>query len=303
VDLRGNVQAASQLQRAIAGRGWTSELFVLGLVKQPKKRKPDLLVNCICDPTFHGRSLIHAQQLVARYGMAVLNHPWAVGRASRDGASHTLGCQADVTMPLTTNFDPRSASFAEHLERHRHTLPVIVRPAGAHGGKGLEKVDSAGALPEALAGLPDVLVTDFADYVSGDGLYRKSRMIYINDRLYRRHVIANDHWNIAGESRYVMAAQPELIEKEKEFIAGTGGAFEDILRHQFRALHLDFGVVDFNLSDDESHITIFEINPCFQLTASIPPEYREMWGYLEQNNARIVDGFMDAMEDRVNNPR
>ncbi len=126
-------------------------------------------------------------------------------------------------------------------------------------------------------------------------------MIYVNDRLFRRHLVISDTWKVAGESREVMAARPELIEEEKTFVAGQGGGFEDRIIHQFRALGLDFGVVDFNMAADGG-ITIFEINPCFQLTASIPQEKWEKWGHVEDTNQIIVDALLDAMEERARGP-
>lgn len=301
VDLSGNVQAASQLERAIRGRGWRHDVVILGPVKRRPFGIPDLIVNCICDPSFHRRSLEIVAELVGRFRVPVLNHPWAVMGTSRARGSYTLGHQVGVNMPLTTHFVCTAGSLAEHLERHGHTLPVLGRPAGAHGGKGLARIDRADFIPDELAGLDDFLVTDFVDYASPDGLYRKYRVIYVNDRLFRRHVVISDSWKVAGQSRLVMKDRPELIDEEKAFIAGQGGDFEARLIHQFRALHLDFGVCDFAIAEDGT-VTIFEINPCFQLTASIPDDKREKWGYLEENNEVIVEALLDTMADRVANP-
>jgi hypothetical protein len=74
------------------------------------------------------------------------------------------------------------------------------------------------------------------------------------------------------------------------------------LIHQFRAPGLDFGVCDFTIGDDGT-MTIFEINPCFQLTASIPEEKREKWGCLEDNNDEIVETILDTMEERAGNTK
>lgn len=301
VDLSGNVQAASQLERAIRKRGWRYDVVVLGPVKRPQFGIPDLVVNCMCDPSFHRRSLEIVAEVVSRFRVPVLNHPWAVMGAGRVRGSYTLGYQVGVNMPLTTHFVSGDGSFAAHLERHGHTLPVLGRPVGAHGGKGLVQIERADAIPGELAGLDHFLVTDFVDYASADDLYRKYRVIYVNDRLFRRHVVISDSWKVAGESRWVMYDRADLIDEEKVFIAGGGDAFEERLIHQFRALHLDFGVCDFAMSEDGT-VTIFEINPCFQLTASIPDDKREKWGYLEENNDRIVEAMVDAMADRVANP-
>ncbi len=298
VDLSGNVQAASQLEGGMRKRGWRYDVVVLGPVQRPKVDVPDLVVNCICDPTFHQVSLELVAELVTRFKFPVLNPPWAVIGASRVLGSRRLSHQLGVTMPRTTEYDTASGTLAEHLKRHGQTVPVLGRPLGAHGGKGLVRIDKAKDIPDELADLKTFLITDFADYVSADGLYRKYRVVYVNDRIFRRHVVISDSWKIAGESRLVMDVRPELVEEEKAFIAAKGGDFEDRLIHQFRALGLDFGVCDFNIGDDGT-VTIFEINPCFQLTASIPEGKQEKWGYLEDNNDEIVEAILDTMAERT----
>ena len=308
VDLTGNVQAASEIEKAITKRGWHYDVVILGTDTPPGKSKtPDLVVNCICDPTLHERSLTIVAGIVSRYRVPVFNHPWAVMKSGRAASSYVLEHQAGVNMPLTSLYDTESGPLAGHLERRGHTLPVLGRPIGAHGGRDLLRIDSADTIPPPLDGLRRFFVTDFVDYVSKDGLYRKYRMIYVGDRLFRRHLVISDSWKVAGESREVMYERPGLIDEEKAFIAGRDGGFEDRIIHQFRALGLDFGVVDFNIAGDGG-ITIFEINPCFQITAAISAEKREkwahldleeLWGYLEETNETIVEAVLDAMEERV----
>ena len=299
LDFTGNVQAAGEIQDAIRKRGWRHSVIILGTKRPPRKLgKPDLVVNCICDPTLHQRSLDTVAEIVSQHKFPVFNHPWAVLKTSRTASSYVLGRQGGVNMPLTSQYDAESGPLAEHLGRLGHTLPVLGRPLGAHGGHDLIRIDSADTIPPPLDGLRSFFVTDFVDYASADGLYRKYRVIYVGDRLFRRHLVISDSWKVAGESREVMYERPGLIDEEKAFIAGRDGGFEDRIIHQFRALGLDFGVVDFNIAGDGG-ITIFEINPCFQITASIPPEHREIFGYLEETNETIVDGVLDAMEERV----
>ena len=299
LDFTGSVQAAGEIQRGIRERGWRHNVVILGAGRRPRKfGTPDLVVNCICDPTLHERSLDTVAQIVSQHRFPVFNHPWAVMKTSRTASSYVLGRQTGVNMPLTSQYDAESGPLAEHLERLGHTLPVLGRPLGAHGGHDLLRIDSADTIPPPLDGLRRFFVTDFVDYVSADGLYRKYRVIYVSDRLFRRHLVISDSWKVAGESRAVMYERPGLIDEEKAFVAGRDGGFEGPIVHQFRALGLDFGVVDFNIAGDGG-ITIFEINPCFQITASIPPEHREKFGYLEETNETIVEAVLDAMEERV----
>ena len=160
------------------------------------------------------------------------------------------------------------------------------------------RVDSATDLPRDLAALPTLVVTDFADYASADGLYRKYRVISIDGQTVRRHLIVADHWKIGGLSRTFMVGKTALIAEEMAFLRGIDDIVEERLAAQFHTLGLDFGVADFAV-DEAGRVTLFEINPCFQITGSIPVDKMERWGYLEDTNELIVEALADAVAARA----
>jgi hypothetical protein len=172
---------------------------------------------------------------------------------------------------------------------------------GTHGSRGLTKVDGASGLRD-IATIPsipsDVLIGDFVDFRSGDGLYRKYRMIWIDGAIFRRHVIAGLEWNVTGKSRAAMVERPRTIAVEKEFLASSGDTLDERVAQLFRIVGLDFGVIDFAVSDS-GEITVFELNGTFQISGSIPPEYRADWDYLEANNAPIVNALIASIVRRA----
>jgi hypothetical protein len=210
-----------------------------------------------------------------------------------------------VHVPLTTRYSGTSAGLEGHCQAAGHRFPMLLRPVGMHSSKGLIKIDSASQL-RALAVPSDLLVTDFVDFRSGDGLYRKYRMIWANATIYRRHVIAGVGWNVTGNARTVMVERPETIAAEKTFLV-SADALDDRIAELFRIVGLDFGVIDFAVTD-AGEIIVFELNGTFQVSRSIPPQYVQDWGYLEANNAMILDALVASIAGRgakpaVENPR
>ena len=164
--------------------------------------------------------------------------------------------------------------------------------------RGLKKVDNAlelGAVPNIPS---DVLVSDFVDFRSNDGLYRKYRMIWIDGTIFRRHVIAGLEWNVTGTARVAMAERPETIAVEKEFLASSGDTLDERVAQLFRIVGLDFGVIDFTVSE-AGEIIIFELNGTFQISGSIPAKHRADWVYLEANNSSIVNALVATIARRA----
>ena len=58
--------------------------------------------------------------------------------------------------------------------------------------------------------------------------------------------------------------------------------------HQFRALQLDFGVIDFALPPD-GDLVVFEINACLQLTNRLDAQAAGDPRYFEANNDEILE--------------
>ena len=294
----GIAPIAEAMAGGIKERGWRLNTVMMGPGQGARTEKPDLVVNCICDPTFHVRTLEALAETVEGSNTPVLNHPRIVLRTGRVDTASALTGQDGVRIPLTTEYDREAGELGDHLERLGHTLPVIVRPIGAHGGKALFKIEGRQGIPASLAPLRRFVVTDFVDYASPDGLFRKYRVVYVNGRLIRRHFITSDEWKIVIESRRYMGEHLRHIAEEKAFIGGQGGGFEDTLMGLFRALSLDFGAVDFAI-DEDGTIIAFEINPCFQVTGSIPPEHWERWGFLEDTNQAVVGALLEAAAERA----
>jgi glutathione synthase/RimK-type ligase-like ATP-grasp enzyme len=140
-----------------------------------------------------------------------------------------------------------------------------MRPAGAHGGLGLARVDSADDLEVldafALDGRP-YYATEFRDFRSADGLYRKHRVIVIGGKAHARHVIVSNTWNIHSESRDVLMASDAALRAEEERFLATFDADAWPMFERFASLlELDYFGVDFGI-DADGKMVVFEVNAC-----------------------------------------
>jgi hypothetical protein len=292
-------QIILELEPACRDRGWAVDIFSVGKPTPQRFRVPDVLVNLITEPLVCRRALDRLESIIRMKGLPVINDVPAVRRSARTALHDVIrdGKAARVRVPLTTRFTGGADGLERHIEAAGHRWPVLLRPVGTHSSKGLTKVESASRL-RALAAIPsDLLISDFVDFRSGDGLYRKYRMIWVDGTIFRRHVIAGFDWNVTGKSRVAMVERPETIVAEKDFMA-SGGTLDDRVAELFRIVGIDFGVIDFAVSDSDE-IAVFELNGTFQISRSIPAKYQKDWGYLEVNNAAIIDALVASIARRA----
>ena len=260
-----------------------------------------VLVNLICEP-----HLSRALQQVARFeleaDLPMVNPSWAVAATTRPLIARRLAHQAGVRAPHCTSYRAGAVSLAEHIAEHGHRYPVLLRPPGKHGSVGLVRVDDADAISRATALPGGCTVTDFVDFRSADGLWRKYRMVYAGDRLFRRHVLTDRAWNLTRAARGFMQDHPELAAEEQAWITSPvtlqSGSVEARVLHQFRALQLDFGAIDFALPPG-GDIVVFEINACVQLTNRLDADAAGDRRYFEANNDEILEALLEAICSRV----
>jgi hypothetical protein len=287
------------LERGCRKRGWEVDTLLVGKSQPGTHPKPDVLVNLISEPLACRRSLTRLQTLIQKYQLRVLNPVVAVRRSSRVALPKVLANIPRVYVPHTTRFIGDVRDLKAHVESNGHRFPVLIRPAGTHGSAGLLKFDDLDAITGLECPTSGLLVSDFVDFRSGDGLYRKYRCICVGDQVFRRHLIAGQDWNVTGSARKSMVERPDLLNAEKEFMDAPSGPLDLRIAQLFKVVGLDYGVIDFTLSDT-GEIIVFELNSTFQISGSIPREYRDRWGYLEGNNGAIVDALLAMIVRRAN---
>lgn len=236
-----------------------------GLPSEPVElARPDVILNAICDPDSNATALTAADTIIEQVGCGVVNRPDQVRASTRDQVATLLADVPGLLVPPTTRLAPSYVrEVAALLDDGTVRTPFLFREAGSHGGIGLVLVEGPDQLDQLEQYAFDgrsFYATDFVDFRSADGLYRKHRALVIGGRLHRKHLITSDQWNIHSESRSYMRDRPDLQAEEDEWV--EHGPLDEA---PFAAIHerlgLDFFGVDFGVMAD-GRILVFEVNAC-----------------------------------------
>ncbi len=139
----------------------------------------------------------------------------------------------------------------------------------------------------------DYYVTEFVDYRSADGLYRKSRLFVIDGKAYPRHQVLSRHWNIHAASREeLMQNNPELQEEEKRFLGGPDKLILHRCQSIYEFLELEFFGIDCSIND-QNELLIFEINACMKTL------YSQKNTYLNSAQTSICEATTQMVEKRL----
>jgi glutathione synthase/RimK-type ligase-like ATP-grasp enzyme len=227
-----------------------------------------VIFNEISDPDTHGLSLSRAEAFCDHLGQVpTINHPKSVRRTTRDELSKRLNGIGGVVAPKTERCqltDPNEiAILAEQLGLK---YPLLVRVAGAHGGKTLVKLESPDHVAPVHA-LPldgrDFYLTEYHDFRSKDGLYRKYRLVVVNGKPFIRHMIANDDWLIHAADVSFAADKPEMQNEEEELITSFEQSLSPRIEQAICTIHeateMDYFGIDCGISDD-GELVLFEVN-------------------------------------------
>jgi len=263
----------------------------------------EVLINAICEPLTQRGALRQMAQLEQELGLPTLNPPSVIEATARSLMAQRVGRAGGVRAPHCTLYEagPGAGTLLEHVHAEGHAYPVLLRPAGSHGSVGLVRAGDDQDVAAAARSVGTCTVTDFVDFRSEDGLWRKHRMAYAGGTLFRRHLLIDQQWNVVGDSRYFMRDR-ELFGEEREWldrpVTPESDPVDALILEQFQAMGLDFGAMDYAIVPD-GELVIFEVNACVQLTGTIPEEHRSVIGYIEANNDDILDAVLQCVRSRA----
>ena len=231
-----------------------------------------IVLNAIGDPDIAGASRPAVDAFLAGCGQPVLNPPARVEATYRHRIGEALAGVAELIVPRTirlTAGEIAAEGLAKAVTQAGLAPPVIVRPTGSHGGRGLGLAGDANALDrmqlDGGADAPDALdayVTTFHDYRSADGFYRKYRMIFVDRKPHAYHLAIGGHWMVHHQSTD-MAGDPTRIAEELAFLrdpqAAIGPRAMAAIRAIGQRLDLDYGGIDFSVTAG-GQVLLFEAN-------------------------------------------
>ena len=252
----------------------------------------DLVFNAIGDPDLADPTAAPMRRFLEVCERPVLNPPDAVMRTRRDAAPALLGDIAGVFVPAVARIsaaDIDRLGLAGAIEQAGLEPPVLIRPMGSHGGKGLRLADTRAEL-EALETSGDHYATAFHDYRGVDGYFRKYRVVYIDRRPYPYHLAISRDWLVHHESAR-MGDDAARRAEEHRFIddprAVLGAAAMTAIGDIGRRLDLDYAGIDFGVLPD-GHVLLFEANA----TMLVHPEAHDgVFAYKNRAVAAITEAF------------
>jgi hypothetical protein len=270
-----------------------------------------VIVNMITEPENNARILGKLDELLRGVSARVVNPPETVLRSTRDQVARLLSGIPGLIVPKVVRLPGDNAQLAaKMIEQAGIAPPVIVREVGTHTGRTVGLHTSVADAVATLEGSKEYIATQFVNFASPDGLYRKYRVWFIGRHAVFRHMYVSDGWNVhsADRARF-MAHHADVIAEERALIESAEPFGADV-REVFRAVRermpLDFFGLDFGLMPD-GKVVLFEANatmsffplwrdsnPEFQyLEACVPPAraaFTELVG-LTQTSAADLNSF------------
>jgi len=288
----GNVELAGLLDPA--------EFSVRTLTRGPmgsepvRLDRPDVVLSAVCDPDTNDLTLGVVAEAIRMIGRPVVNDPERVRATTRAELSVRLQGIAGLRVPNTVRLVPAfAADVHDSIDRGDLAYPFLLREAGAHGGTRLallQSDDDRRLLDQFAFDGRSFYATEFVDFRSPDGLYRKYRVLVIGGRPFPKHLIAADSWNIHAENRHDHMDRPELVREEEAFLDGFSSERYPAFAAIAEVLQLDYFGVDFALDADDQLI-LFEANACFRPLVGTESETR-----VESHQVHLA-GIKEALAD------
>ena len=222
----------------------------------------------------------------------IINQPAFVLNCSRDKLYDELKGVPQLVLPQTRRVKRDVLSV--------DIFPKIIRPVDTHGGEGLAKIDSEGELQIYLesSDAAEFYVSDFVDFRSGDGLYRKLRIALIDGRPYICHLAITDHWIV----HYIPAGMDLSAAKRAEE-KGMMETFEAVFvkRHHktLQSIHeklgLDYVILDCAVMRDGA-LLLFEADTRGWIHGVDPVD---IFPYKPAIMQKAFDGFRQMLLSRM----
>jgi tetratricopeptide (TPR) repeat protein len=227
--------------------------------------KGDVVVNLISDPDQGHEVLSQAMVLIDRLDRPVVNHPRKILATGREMVAAALVGIPACRVPQTRRHSLEDLSAPDVMARLApFSLPLLLRQPGTHGGDAFEKIDHPDDIASFVAQYPgaDYYVTEWVDYASEDGYFRKYRLMFTDAQIFPYHLAIHDHWKV-HHYRTAMDSHPWMQQEEAAFLGDPGRVFGD---HHYAALRaiqartdLEFFGIDCSV-DRDGNLVVFEVN-------------------------------------------
>ncbi|HTZ77027.1 MAG TPA: tetratricopeptide repeat protein [Stellaceae bacterium] len=239
-----------------------------------------------------------ASALCAGLSCPVLNPPEQMPRTRRDRVEALLAGIPNLVVPETRRV--RRAELVALAERERLPHTLLLRPLGAHGGDDLQRVETPAEVAAYLREIAseENYVTQYVDYRSADGNYRKYRFVYVDREAFPYHLAISDHW-LLHYWRADMKRAQWMRAEEEAFLADYTrifpGALAETIKEIGRRLDLDYGGVDCGITPD-GQVLLFEANATMLVHLA---DRHTDFAYKTRYVPRIFDAMSAMIQRRI----
>ena len=258
----------------------------------------DVVLNMISDVDDGCEALASSTAFIDGLGLPTINHPTHILGTDRVGVARILSDIAGCRIPRIARWSATDLLAPLAAERLRpFSWPLLVRLAGSHGGDDFERVETLAELAAFVGRHPEAeyYVSDYVDYRSPDGWFRKYRLFIVNGEVFPYHLAIGDQWKM-HYFRTTMDRHPWMQREEEIFLTAPGRALGSkvmsILKAMAPALRLGFFGVDCSL-DHAGALLVFEANATMRVHGDNKTAH-----YKDAPVQRIKDAF-DAMLARA----
>jgi glutathione synthase/RimK-type ligase-like ATP-grasp enzyme len=230
-----------------------------------KLHEYDLVINNVTDPDRNPKCLAVMIKLEHEYGASFLNSPRLIAQIGRDRVAAMAGSIPGIIAPKTLRLIKQDeAAIVRATNATGFRWPGIMRQVGEHAGGSLQIVRNAEETAARRNPREQHYLTEFVNFRSHDGLYRKVRFFVIGGEILLRSMVTGKKWNLHGRDRSDILPGVDPAAEEKRvcdyFAEGRFSRVEGILLELASKLKLDYFGVDCALLSNE-RILLFEANP------------------------------------------
>jgi len=260
----------------------------------------DLVFNAIGEPDVAAPLTSRLDQFLSICQRPVLNHPHAVALTQRHMLPILLAGLDYVKVAPCLRIESGSIAtdaLNNLLYTNNVRFPVLVRPTETHGGEGMQYCTNPNAILAQLQQRQSAhYLSNFIDFRSPDGYYRKYRMIFVDRQPYAYHLAISAQWMVHYTSAE-MLQNPWKIAEERLFLQDPAKVLGEnrmsAIGQIGQRLNLEYAGIDFTILPD-GQLFVFEAN------ATMLVHRVNSAGVLAHKNAyvqRIADAF-EQMQKR-----
>jgi len=252
----------------------------------------DVLFNAIAESDAAVPALRAAETFVAAMSVPCINRPSAVLQMGRENVAARFCNSATVLAPPVARVR-RTALEAGAIP----AFPFLLRPIGSQAGVGLAKIDDLAGLRVYLGEQQsdEYYRTDFLDYVSTDGFYRKYRIMFVGGVAFPYHLAISPNWMI----HYYNAPMFEhawMRDEEERFVDDITAVFDgvraDALAEIAATIDLEYFGIDCSVAPD-GRLLLFEADSAMLVHGTDPPE---LFRYKKRAFANVQRAFSGLLE-------